>query len=74
MTEDKDLYLAIADELKKTNQTKLIKRAELLRRQCKGEVANEVFYENIDENNFNLYSLPSVIKNACRTGRECRCA
>jgi hypothetical protein len=46
LTEDKGLYLKIAGELEKTNQNELIKRAEFIRRQCNGEVANKVFDEN----------------------------
>jgi len=46
MTEDTNLYLAFADELDKTNQVELIKRAEFVRRQCNGEVADKIFEEN----------------------------
>ena len=46
MTEDVHLYLLIADELEKTNQLELINRAEFVRRQCNGEVADEIFEAN----------------------------
>ncbi len=46
VTEDKELYLTIADEFEKTNQIALINRAEFIRRQCNGEIANKIFDEN----------------------------
>lgn len=42
LTEDTSLYMTIADELEKTGDTDLIKRAEFIRRQCRGDKAEDL--------------------------------
>jgi len=46
LTEDKDLYFKIADELEKTNEGELIKRADFIRKQCNGDSGESIFNEN----------------------------
>jgi hypothetical protein len=48
LTEDKELYFKTADELEKTNDKDLIKRAEFIRRQCNGDTADKFFNDNRD--------------------------
>jgi hypothetical protein len=46
LTEDKELYLEIADKLEKTSDKDLVKRAEFIHRQCNGDTADKFFYDN----------------------------
>lgn len=43
LTEDTTLYLTVADELERTGDKELIKRAEFIRRQCNGDKADNLF-------------------------------
>lgn len=49
LTEDTTLYLPVADELERTGDKNLIKRAEFIRRQCNGDKAENIF-NNYREN------------------------
>jgi hypothetical protein len=46
LTEDVTLYLTVADELERTGDKELIKRAEFIRRQCNGDKADNLFNDN----------------------------